>query len=100
MAKILDTINSWFTNLLQNQWVTAIIALFLILYASMARPELPDSVARLFENPFFRLFVLFCIAYAASKNVTIAVVVAVAFAVVMSMLSEMRLREGFSSGFK
>lgn len=99
MVQILDSINNGFTSLLQNQWFTAFVSLFLILYASLARPALPLWVIRLFENPLFRLFVLFSIAYAASKNVTVAVITAVAFAVVMSLLSEMRLREGFENGF-
>lgn len=100
MVQFLDSINNGLTSLLQNQWFTAFASLFLILYASLARPDLPLWVARLFDNPFFRLFVLFSIAYAASKNVTIAVVTAITFAVVMSLLSEQRLREGFLAGFR
>jgi hypothetical protein len=100
MVQLLNSINNGFTQLLQNQWFTAFASLFLILYASLARPNLPLWVVRLFENPFFRLFVLFSIAYAASKNVTVAIVTAIAFAIVMSLLSEMRLREGFASDFK
>lgn len=100
MVQFLDSINNSLTKLLQNQWFTAFVSLFLILYASLARPDLPLWVIKLFENPFFRLFVLFSIAYAASKNVTVAVITAIAFAVVMSLLSEMRLREGVASNFK
>ncbi|MEX0598830.1 MAG: hypothetical protein WD512_20270 [Candidatus Paceibacterota bacterium] len=100
MLQVLDSINNGLTKILQNQWFTAFVSLFLILYASLLRPDLPLWVVRLFENPFFRLLVLLSIAYAASKNITVAVITAIAFTIIMSMLSEMRLKEGFDNDFK
>lgn len=97
---VLDKLNSWLTALLQNQWFTAALTLFLILYASMARPALPDFMVRLFDNAFFRLLVLFAIAYAASKNVTVALITSVVFALVMSMLSEQRMALNVMEGFR
>ena len=85
-------------NFLNNQYVTSALTLFLILYAGLIRPRLPDFLATLFENPFFRLLFLFLLAYVSSRNSQVALIVAVAFMVTMHILSTQRMAEGFYAG--
>lgn len=85
-------------NALNNQYFSAALSLFLVLYAGLAKPQLPDVVSGLFDNALFRLVILFLVAYLSSRNAQVAILVAVAFVVSMNMLSEQRMTEGFLAG--
>jgi len=82
-------------GLLDNTYVSAVLTLFLILYASLARPQLPNFMLNLFDNPLFRMLFLFGLAFMASRNVQVALLVAVAFTVTINLLSEQKMVEGF-----
>jgi hypothetical protein len=83
------------TKVLNNPYVSAALTLFVILYASLARPQLPEALLMLFDNVFFRLLMLFLIAFMAVHNTQVALIVSVAFLITMNLLSEQRLAEGF-----
>ena len=99
MQALINTVNAQLQNLLANQWFSAALTLFLVLYGGMAGPKLPDFLADLFENALFRLLVLFLIAYTASRNTTVALATSVVFGLIMTYLSEMRMAEGFMEAF-
>ena len=63
---------------LDNEYVNAGLFVFLILYASVAAPKLPEYVAKLFDNTAFRLLIFFLIAYISQKSPSVAVVAAIA----------------------
>jgi len=83
------------TDFLQNPYVSAPLTLFLILYGALARPDLPDFIMDLFDSAIFRMLILFLIAFTASKNPQIAIIVAVVFTLTMNLLSEKKMAEGF-----
>lgn len=83
------------TQALQNPYVSATLTLFLVLYGGLAKPDLPDFVMDLFDNALFRVLVLFLIAFTASKNAQVALLIAVGFTVTMNLLSERKMAEGF-----
>lgn len=83
-----------------NTYVNAALTLFLVLYAGLAKPQLPTMITSLFDNALFRLVVLFLVAYLSSQNAQVALMVAVAFVVTMNMLSEQRMVEGFFAGIQ
>ena len=85
-------------NFLKNQYVNAALTVFLISYACLARPQLPSFLARLFESSLFRLVFLFLLAWIASRDAQVALLVAVAFVITMNVLSEQRMVEGFIAG--
>lgn len=72
---------------LDNQYVSAAISLFLVLYAGLAAPELPESVAKLFENTLFKLLVFFLIAYTSRKDPTVAIIAAVGLMISLQTLN-------------
>ncbi len=70
-----------------NQIFSTMILLFVIIYAGMVKPELPDYVKSLFESPIFRILVLALIGYRANKNPTLALFIAIAFVLTMEYLN-------------
>lgn len=85
---------------LNNNYVKAGAALFLVLYSSLARPQLPQFVMDLFDNSIFRLAVLTLVVFMGNGNIQIALLTAVAFTITMSMLNEQKIAEGFVHGIK
>lgn len=77
-------------SFLDNEYVSAAVALFLILYAGLAAPKLPEWVARLFDNMLFKLVVFFMIVYVSRKNATIAIIAAVAVMVSLMTLNKLK----------
>ena len=66
-------------GLLDNTYVSGGIQLFIILYAALAAPQLPVSVAKLFHQPAFQLVLFALIAYTATKDIGVSVMLAIAF---------------------
>ena len=85
---------------LANPYFASGLSLFLALYAGLARPQLPDFIAGAFENPVFRVTVLFLVAYMGNKNVQVSLMVAIAFVITMNLLNEQKVAEGFMSGIR
>lgn len=80
--------------------LSAVVSLFLILYAVFAAPKLPTTILKFFDNMFFRLAFLFLIAYLASNDPMVAVITAIAFMITFQTLSNHRaVAEGFREKF-
>jgi len=75
-------------NLLENQYVSTTLAVFLVLYGGLAAPRLPSGFANLFTNPFFRMSVIFLIAYTSSKNHSIALISTITLVLLMQSSEE------------
>lgn len=97
---MLTSLNNLFDQALKNQYITGILTLGLILYASMARPGLPEGLVTLFDHGGFRFMFCALIVYVASKNIRVALIVALAFVVTMSVLNEQKIAEGFTDGLR
>ena len=76
-----------YLSVLDNEHVSAALSIFLVVYAGMAAPHLPERVARLFENTVFRVLIFFLIAYTSQKNPTVAIIAAVGLMVSLQTLS-------------
>ena len=75
-------------NILENQYVSTSLAVFLVLYGGLAAPKLPKSMIKLFSNPIFRMLVIFLIAYTSSKNHSIALVATIVLILIMHESNE------------
>ena len=91
----MDSVQKSATSFILNPYVSATLTLFLILYGSLAAPQLPVSVMNLFDNAGFRLLVLVGIAFFANRNLQVALLVAIVFIITMNVLNEQRIVEGF-----
>jgi hypothetical protein len=83
--------------LIDNKIVNTTLYLFLILYASLAAPQLPRVVADLFNYPLFRLAVLFGLAFLASKDATAAILAAIGVTITMFTLNKYKINDMLNS---
>ena len=86
IADFNNIVNSALNPLVENQAISSLLKLFLILYGSLAAPKLPVSLAPVFGNSFFRIGVMALIIWVANKDPAMAILIAVAYFVSMSYL--------------
>ena len=70
-------------------------SLFLLLYASLARPQLPEFIANLFSYALFRLLMLVLMVFMSGQNIQLSIMIAIVFTLSMNLLSEQKFAEGF-----
>lgn len=78
-----------------DNYLSTILIVVLVLYASTVRPNLPNNIKKLFENPIFRVSILAFIVYRAKKNLQLAIMIAIAFTVTLNVLSDQEINESF-----
>lgn len=86
-----STVSGWLSYVDQNEYITAALSLFLILYAAYAAPKLPPYILSLFDKPLFKLVIFFLIVYTARKNPTVAIIAAVGLLVTLQALSKFKV---------
>lgn len=90
--------------ILDNKTVTIVISLLLAIYAGLAAPALPNSVILFFDTWYGKILFMFLIAFVASHNVQIALMVAVVFFVILHLATQLEVenflanREHFQDG--
>jgi type IV secretory pathway VirB3-like protein len=87
-------------KVINNQYFIGIVTVGTVLYASLARPELPQGIAGIFEHPLTKIIFYALIVLLTTQNLQVAIVTAIAFYVLMSMLREQRIAEGFVDGLR
>lgn len=70
-----------------NSYVSAALSIVLIVYASLAAPKLPQSIAKLFDYAWFKIIVFFLIALTARHQPTVAIIAAVAVLISLQTLN-------------
>lgn len=76
---------------LDNKNINITIKILLGLYAALAAPKLPPTLANLVDNTFIRIAFAFVIVYMATRDPSIAILVAIAFIVTLQTANKMRL---------
>jgi len=66
-------------SVLDNTYVSGFIRVFIILYAVLAAPQLPPWIAKLFHHSVFQIVMFALIAYTATKDISISILIALAF---------------------
>jgi len=82
-------------DIVEHPYVKVVVFIFLVVYASLARPDLPPFMVNLFENPIFKLLVLALIVYRGNKDPQMALMIAIAFMVTLNLISEQKTKETF-----
>jgi hypothetical protein len=75
--------------LTDNKTTTIIVSLLVVLYSALAAPALPNSVILFFDTWYGKLLFMFLIAFVASQNVQVALVVAILFFVILNMATRL-----------
>jgi hypothetical protein len=83
MESNVNKLENFFKNIISNNYVSTILIVLAILYGSIAAPKLPTSTVKVIKNPLFLLIALVIIAFMASKNGTVAIVVAIAICITL-----------------
>jgi hypothetical protein len=80
-------------SFLDNQYVSGILMLIIVLYASLAAPQLPPNIAKIFDYNLTRLVISFLILYVSIKSVPIALILAIAFIISIQTLNRVSFEE-------
>ena len=75
MNRVLGRLDTGMDRLFSNQYVTSIVSLLLALYAGAVAPSLPNAVIRLFDTIPGKIVFAFLIAFLASRNSQLAIMV-------------------------
>ena len=89
--KISKTVGVNLDKLLKNKSVFIVLSLVLVLYAGGAAPALPDSVVLFFDSILGKTIFIFLIGFMASKNVQVALFIAIAFVITLQIANRRRL---------
>ena len=76
---------------LNNKYVSAIMAIVLIVYSGVVAPKLPMSITRYLHNDLVRVVAFFAIAFLATKNTVVALVAAIAVIATFQVVNSHRL---------
>ena len=88
-------------EILENKYVSSVLTLIVVLYATFLRPELPqnmkDTIKDLFNNTIFRIFVLFLVVAFGNTRPSLALIIAIAFVLTMDQIYVWDSKEAFES---
>ena len=73
-----------------------ILTLFLALYAPRLHPKVPPILRVLLNSPLFRFLVLVLIIYMSNRDLTMALIISIAFIFVISLTNTLEAYEYFS----
>ena len=80
-------------SVLENKTTSLVISLVLVLYAGLAAPALPNSVIKFFDTMLGQVIFLFLIGFLASRNVQVALMIAVAYVVTLHIANKRATEE-------
>jgi hypothetical protein len=66
-------------SILNNVYVSGFLKIIIILYAALAAPQLPASISKYFHHPMVQIIIFSLIAYTATKDLGISILIAIAF---------------------
>ena len=73
-----------------------VLSIMLALYGGLAAPGLPNSVIRFFDTMFGKIIFIFLIGFTASKNVQVAISVAIVYAVILHRSGKLSAEDNIS----
>jgi hypothetical protein len=91
ISNIINTFDQW----MLNPYFATTITIILTVYASLASPNLPNFLKKLFDNSIFKILIISFIAYRANKNPQLSLLVAVCFVITLNFLAEKENKEAF-----
>lgn len=84
-------------NVFDNQTFIIVLSIILGLYSALLAPALPNNVIMFFDSIIGKLIFLFLIAFMASKNIQVALMMSVAFVVTLTIANKNEIEESFES---
>ena len=84
-----------FSQVVKSEYFTGTILVVMILFSSLIRAPLPASIVKIFDYPVTKMVIYLLIVLLLTQNLQVAIVVSIAFYVMMNVISEQKIREGF-----
>jgi uncharacterized membrane protein (DUF106 family) len=81
----------------KNPYVLGALAMFVAFYGPRLQPRLPESIRKLFNSPVFRFIILVLIVYLSSNNLGTALMVSIAYIVIMNLVTMLNTEERFQN---
>jgi hypothetical protein len=89
------------SDILNDKYISTALTIMVGLYAATLGPNLPPFVKDLFSNSIFKMIVLFLVVVRANKNPTMAIIIAVAFVMILENIQKSDAFSAFTSvGYK
>jgi hypothetical protein len=95
--QILHTAQDSINTGLENPYLMSVLKVLLILYASQIAPKLPESITKYFSSTWVKIIVLFFITYITSRDLQLAIILAVLFVTSTNLLSGKGAFETFAN---
>jgi hypothetical protein len=91
VSSLLKPVESGLNTMFANPYILTAIKIFLCLYAALAAPKLPKAGYELFQNVIFRIIVAFLIILVATRDASLALLMAIAFVVTLYSATRFQL---------
>ena len=91
IGEVMDDIEGSLKYGLSNKYVSTTLKVLIALYAAFAAPSLPKGVAAFFDNSLVRITVAILIVYLATKDSSLAILVALAFILTLQTANKYKL---------
>lgn len=95
LTKASSALEKGVKGVLSNPYIMAVLKVSLILYAARIAPRLPDATTELFQNTLFKIVAIALIAYFASLDFQLSIILAVVYVLGINVLSSRNLLESF-----
>ena len=90
---MIQQIEIFFKNIMQNPVISTIIKVVLIYYACIIAPKLNPVLLILFDNPMFKIVMLLLIFYIANVDFTIALLLTIGFVISTYTINNIKLND-------
>lgn len=84
-------------NFLENKYFLAIFAILSGMYGGQIRPTLPKFIMDLFQNPVFRVLILFLVVVRSYKDIEFSLIISMAFILITNQVNEQLCEEKFTN---
>lgn len=94
---ITETLDTVLEPLHKNPTLFTFVSLFLILYGSLAKPQLPPIMRQLFDNAIFRVIILSSILLRNGNDIQLSLMIAIAYVYTIQLNNMEKTKEKFQS---
>lgn len=91
VKEVLGSSENVLNRALDNPYISTTLKVFLGLYAAFAAPQLPKSLANMMDHTVVRIVFAFLIVFMATRDPSLALMIAVAFIITLQTANKFRL---------
>ena len=88
---LIKNLGKHMNSLLKHKHLKLVLILMVTIYSALLAPALPNSVIKFFDTIPGKLLFVFLIGYTASKNIQVALIVAIGFIVTLQIIERKKI---------